>query len=82
MVMVKPGMPYLDICHRVKEQFGVPTYAYQVSGEYAMIMAAVKNGWLDHEKVMLESLMSFRRAGCDGVLTYFAPEAAKLLGNG
>ncbi|OOY07226.1 porphobilinogen synthase [Thioclava sp. F36-7] len=82
MVMVKPGMPYLDICHRVKEQFGVPTYAYQVSGEYAMIMAAVQNGWLDHEKVMLESLMSFRRAGCDGVLTYFAPEAAKLLGNG
>ncbi|QPZ91235.1 porphobilinogen synthase [Thioclava electrotropha] len=82
MVMVKPGMPYLDICHRVKEQFGVPTYAYQVSGEYAMIMAAVKNGWLDHEKVMLESLMSFRRAGCDGVLTYFAREAAKLLGNG
>ncbi|OOY04949.1 porphobilinogen synthase [Thioclava sp. F28-4] len=82
MVMVKPGMPYLDICHRVKEQFGVPTYAYQVSGEYAMIMAAVNNRWLDHEKVMLESLMSFRRAGCDGVLTYFAPEAAKLLGNG
>ncbi|PFG63299.1 porphobilinogen synthase [Thioclava sp. ES.031] len=82
MVMVKPGMPYLDICHRVKEQFGVPTYAYQVSGEYAMLMAAVQNGWLDHEKVMLESLMSFRRAGCDGVLTYFAPEAAKLLGNG
>ncbi|PWE50431.1 porphobilinogen synthase [Thioclava sp. NG1] len=82
MVMVKPGMPYLDICHRVKEQFGVPTYAYQVSGEYAMIMAAVQNGWLDHKKVMLESLMSFRRAGCDGVLTYFAPEAAKLLGNG
>ncbi len=82
MVMVKPGMPYLDICHRAKEQFGVPTYAYQVSGEYAMLMAAVQNGWLDHEKVMLESLMSFRRAGCDGVLTYFAPEAAKLLGNG
>ncbi|KEO52008.1 porphobilinogen synthase [Thioclava pacifica] len=82
MVMVKPGMPYLDICRRVKEQFGVPTYAYQVSGEYAMIMAAVKNGWLDHDKVMLESLMSFRRAGCDGVLTYFAPQAARLLAEG
>ncbi|KEP71488.1 delta-aminolevulinic acid dehydratase [Thioclava dalianensis] len=79
MVMVKPGMPYLDICHRVKERFGVPTYAYQVSGEYAMAMAAVQNGWLDHDKVMLESLMAFRRAGCDGVLTYFAPAAAKLL---
>ncbi|MBC7146161.1 MAG: porphobilinogen synthase [Thioclava marina] len=82
MVMVKPGMPYLDICRRVKEQFGVPTYAYQVSGEYAMMMAAVKNGWLDHDKVMLESLMSFRRAGCDGVLTYFAPQAARLLAQG
>lgn len=80
MVMVKPGMPYLDIVRRVKESFGVPTYAYQVSGEYAMIMAAVKNGWLDHDKVMLESLMAFRRAGCDGVLSYFAPAAARLLG--
>ena len=79
MVMVKPGMAYLDICHRVKEAFGVPTYAYQVSGEYAMLMAAVQNGWLDHDKVMLESLMAFRRAGCDGVLTYFAPAAARLL---
>jgi porphobilinogen synthase len=79
MVMVKPGMPYLDICRRVKDQFGVPTYAYQVSGEYAMAMAAVQNGWLDHDQVMMESLMSFRRAGCDGVLTYFAPKAAKLL---
>ena len=79
MVMVKPGMPYLDICRRVKDAFGVPTYAYQVSGEYAMLMAAVKNGWLDHDKVMLESLMSFRRAGCDGVLSYFAPAAARLL---
>ncbi|MBN2741938.1 MAG: porphobilinogen synthase [Rhodobacteraceae bacterium] len=79
MVMVKPGMPYLDICRRVKDQFGVPTYAYQVSGEYAMMMAAVQNGWLDHDQVMMESLMSFRRAGCDGVLTYFAPKAAKLL---
>ncbi|MCE5972213.1 porphobilinogen synthase [Sinirhodobacter sp. WL0062] len=82
MVMVKPGMPYLDICRRVKDAFGVPTYAYQVSGEYAMLMAAVKNGWLDHDKVMLESLMSFRRAGCDGVLSYFAPAAARLLAQG
>ncbi|MEX1662421.1 porphobilinogen synthase [Thioclava sp. 15-R06ZXC-3] len=81
MVMVKPGMPYLDICRRVKDQFGVPTYAYQVSGEYAMAMAAVQNGWLDHDQIMMESLMSFRRAGCDGVLTYFAPKAAKLLAN-
>ena len=79
MVMVKPGMPYLDICRRVKDSFGVPTYAYQVSGEYAMIMAAAQNGWLDHDKVMLESLMCFKRAGCDGVLTYFAPAAARLL---
>ncbi|MGD9918394.1 MAG: porphobilinogen synthase [Paenirhodobacter sp.] len=79
MVMVKPGMPYLDIVRRVKDAFGVPTYAYQVSGEYAMLMAAVKNGWLDHDKVMMESLIGFRRAGCDGVLTYFAPAAAKLL---
>lgn len=79
MVMVKPGMPYLDICRRVKEAFAMPTYAYQVSGEYAMLMAAVQNGWLDHDKVMLESLMAFRRAGCDGVLSYFAPKAARLL---
>lgn len=79
MVMVKPGMPYLDICARVKEQFGVPTYAYQVSGEYAMIMAAVRNGWLNHDTVMMESLMAFRRAGCDGVLSYFAPAVARLL---
>lgn len=79
MVMVKPGMPYLDICHRVKFTFGVPTYAYQVSGEYAMIKAAAQNGWIDGEKVMLESLMAFRRAGCDGVLTYFAPEVAAIL---
>ncbi|RWR52391.1 porphobilinogen synthase [Sinirhodobacter ferrireducens] len=80
MVMVKPGLPYLDVCRRVKDAFGVPTYAYQVSGEYAMAMAAVRNGWLDHDKVMLESLMAFRRAGCDGVLTYFAPAAARLIG--
>jgi porphobilinogen synthase len=79
MVMVKPGMPYLDICRRVKDTFGVPTYAYQVSGEYSMIMAAVQNGWLDHEKAMAESLMSFKRAGCDGVLTYFAPFIAEKL---
>lgn len=79
MVMVKPGMPYLDICRRVQDRFGVPTFAYQVSGEYAMMMAAVANGWLDHEKVMLESLMCFKRAGCNGVLTYFAPEAARIL---
>ncbi len=79
MVMVKPGLPYLDICHRVKEEFSVPTFAYQVSGEYAMIQAAALNGWIDGEKVMLESLMAFRRAGCDGVLTYFAPQVARLL---
>lgn len=79
MVMVKPGMPYLDICRRVKDNFGVPTYAYQVSGEYAMLTGAINNGWLDGEKVMMESLLAFRRAGCDGVLTYFAPAAAKLL---
>lgn len=79
MVMVKPGMPYLDIVRRVKDRFAVPTYAYQVSGEYAMIMAAVRNGWLDHEKAMLESLLAFRRAGADGVLTYFAVDAARRL---
>ncbi len=79
MVMVKPGMPYLDICARVKETFGAPTFAYQVSGEYAMLKAAAQNGWLDGEKAMLESLMAFKRAGCDGILTYFAPEVARLL---
>lgn len=79
MVMVKPGMPYLDICRRVKDRFGVPTFAYQVSGEYAMAMAAIQNGWLDHDKVVLESLMCFKRAGCNGILTYFAPAAARLL---
>jgi porphobilinogen synthase len=79
MVMVKPGLPYLDVVHRVKATFGVPTFAYQVSGEYSMIMAAVKNGWLDHHKGMMESLMAFKRAGANGVLTYFAPEAARLL---
>ncbi len=79
MVMVKPGMPYLDICRRVKERFAVPTYAYQVSGEYAMIQAAALNGWIDGEKAMMESLLCFKRAGCDGILTYFAPAAAKKL---
>lgn len=79
MVMVKPGMPYLDICSSVKRNFGVPTFAYQVSGEYAMIQAAAQNGWLDRQAVMMESLMAFKRAGCDGILTYFAPEVAKIL---
>lgn len=79
MVMVKPGMAYLDICHRVKAEFGVPTFAYQVSGEYAMLMAAIQNGWLDEEKIVLESLLAFKRAGCDGILTYFAPFAARVL---
>lgn len=79
MVMVKPGMPYLDICRRVKDAFGVPTFAYQVSGEYAMIQAAAANGWLNGDAVMMESLMCFKRAGCDGILTYFAPAAAKMM---
>jgi porphobilinogen synthase len=79
MVMVKPGMPYLDIIRRVKDTFGAPTFAYQVSGEYAMIQAAANNGWLDGDKAMMESLMSFKRAGADGVLTYFAPRAAAKL---
>ncbi|MCC5980270.1 MAG: porphobilinogen synthase [Oceanicaulis sp.] len=80
MVMVKPGLPYLDIVTRVKEAFGVPTYAFQVSGEYAMIMAAAQNGWIDGERVMMETLTCFKRAGADGVLTYFAPMAAEILG--
>jgi porphobilinogen synthase len=79
MVMVKPGMPYLDIVRRVKDAFGMPTFAYQVSGEYAMLMAAAGNGWLDGDKAMLESLVAFKRAGADGVLTYFAPRVARLL---
>ncbi|MBT8523372.1 porphobilinogen synthase [Polynucleobacter paneuropaeus] len=79
MVMVKPGMPYLDIVRRVKDVFEYPTYAYQVSGEYAMLKAAAQNGWLDHDAVMIESLLAFRRAGADGVLTYFALEAARYL---
>jgi porphobilinogen synthase len=79
MVMVKPGMPYLDVVRRVKDEFRVPTFAYQVSGEYAMLKAAAQNGWLDHDAVMLESLLAFKRAGADGVLTYFALDAARLL---
>ncbi len=79
LVMVKPGMPYLDIIYRVKEAFGYPTYAYQVSGEYAMIKAAAQNGWLDHNSVMMESLIGFKRAGADGILTYFALETGRLL---
>ena len=79
MVMVKPGMPYLDVVRRVKDEFKVPTFAYQVSGEYAMLKAAAQNGWLNHDAVMLESLLAFKRAGADGVLTYFAIDAARLL---
>ena len=79
MVMVKPGMPYLDIVQRVKETFEVPTFVYQVSGEYAMLKAASQNGWLDWKKVLLESLLSFKRAGADGILTYAAVEIAQLL---
>ncbi len=79
MVMVKPGMPYLDVLRRVKDAFHVPTFAYQVSGEYAMLKAAAANGWLDHDKVMMEALLGFKRAGADGILTYFALAAAKLL---
>ena len=79
MVMVKPGMPYLDIVRRVKDEFKVPTFAYQVSGEYAMIKAAAQNGWLDHDKVMMESMLAFKRAGADGVLTYFALDIARKL---
>ena len=82
MVMVKPGMPYLDVVRRVKDEFAMPTFAYQVSGEYAMLKAAAQNGWLAHDAVMLESLLAFKRAGADGVLTYFAREAARLLKNG
>jgi len=76
MIMVKPGMPYLDIVRRVKDQFGAPTYVYQVSGEYAMLMAAAQNGWLDERAVIMESLLGFKRAGADGVLTYFAKKVA------
>ena len=79
MVMIKPGMPYLDIVHRNKDAFGYPTYVYQVSGEYAMLKAAANNGWLDHDAVMMESLIAFKRAGADGILSYFALEASRLL---
>jgi porphobilinogen synthase len=79
MVMVKPGLPYLDIVRRVKEEFGVPTYAYQVSGEYAMLKAAAQNGWLDEQACVMESLLAFKRAGADGVLTYFAMDVARWL---
>ena len=80
MVMVKPGMPYLDVVRRVKDTFSMPTFAYQVSGEYAMLQAAGQNGWLDLDRVMLESLLGFKRAGADGILTYFAIDAARKLG--
>ncbi|NLX16818.1 MAG: porphobilinogen synthase, partial [Ramlibacter sp.] len=79
MVMVKPGLPYLDVLYRVKQTFRVPTFAYQVSGEYAMIKAAAQNGWIDHDAVMMESLLAFKRAGADGILTYFALDAAEWL---
>ncbi len=79
MVMIKPGMPYLDIVRRVKDQFGAPTFVYQVSGEYAMLMAAAQNGWLDEKAVVMESLLAFKRAGADGILTYFAKRAAQWL---
>ena len=82
MIMVKPGLPYLDICRRARDTFGAPTFAYQVSGEFAMIQAAAQNGWIDGERVMMESLTAFKRAGCDGILTYFAPAAARLLAKG
>jgi porphobilinogen synthase len=78
-VMVKPGLPYLDIIRRVKDAFGVPTFAYQVSGEYAMIEAAARNGWLDGDRAMVESLLAFKRAGADGILTYYAPRVAERL---
>jgi porphobilinogen synthase len=80
MVMVKPGMPYLDLVRRVKDSFGMPTFAYQVSGEYSMLMAAIERGWLERDRVILESLMAFKRAGASGILTYFARDAARLLG--
>ncbi len=82
MVMVKPGMPYLDICRRVKDTFGAPTFAYQVSGEFAMIQGAADRGWLNRDAAMMESLMAFKRAGCDGILSYFAPDAARIVGRG
>ena len=82
MVMVKPGMPYLDLVYRVREKFGVPTFAYQVSGEYSMLTGAIERSWFDRDRVILESLMGFKRAGASGILTYFARDAAKLLRSG
>ena len=82
MVMVKPGMPYLDVVRRVKQEFGMPTFAYQVSGEYAMLKAAAQNGWLDEKQVVMEAMQCFKRAGADGVLTYFAPQIADWLQQG
>jgi porphobilinogen synthase len=79
MVIVKPGAPYLDVCYRIKKTFGIPTFSYQVSGEYSMIMTSIQNGWLEQDEAILESLLCFKRAGCDGILTYFAPMAAKAL---
>ncbi|HXL98829.1 MAG TPA: porphobilinogen synthase, partial [Rhizomicrobium sp.] len=79
MVMVKPGMPYLDVVRRVKDEFGMPTFAYQVSGEYSMLMGAIERGWFERDRVILESLIAFKRAGANGILTYFARDAAKLL---
>jgi porphobilinogen synthase len=79
MVIVKPGAPYLDVCYRIKKIFGIPTFSYQVSGEYSMIMTSIQNGWLEQDEAILESLLCFKRAGCDGILTYFAPMAAKAL---
>ena len=80
MVMVKPGMPYLDMCRQIKDQFKVPTFAYQVSGEYAMIATTIEKGFFDRNKVILETISCFKRAGCDGILTYFALELARILG--
>ena len=82
MLMVKPGLPYLDICWRIKQEFGLPVFAYQVSGEYTMVKAAAAQGWIDSERVMLEQLLCFKRAGCDGILTYFAMDVAKILAKG
>ena len=82
MLMVKPGMPYLDIIHRIKERFEMPTFAYEVSGEYSMIMAGAEKGFLDRDRAMMEAMTAFKRAGCDGVLTYFAPDIARLLNKG
>ena len=79
MLMVKPGLPYLDIVRQLRDRFEMPTFAYQVSGEYTMVKAAAERGWIDGERVMLETLLAFKRAGCDGILTYFAPEVAELL---